>query len=166
MKRFCLPVLLLGFLVLHACGYELVRERGIYGGDIISLELPMFKNRSYEPQVPGIFTDAFSRELASGGLFDLNRPGADSTLQGTINSVVAAPSSLSGRGLALEKIVTMNVTLVLSRQGNIIRNWTFVDSEPYRVDDINLEDFNKRQAMQRIAGRMSRRFQAQLLGNY
>ncbi len=166
MKRTVLFALLAAFLLLDGCGYELVRERGVFGGEVVALNVPVFQNKSYEPQVPGFFTDAFSRELAASGLFDLNRPGTDATLQGTINSVVSAPSSLSSRGLALEKVVTMNIGLVLYRQGNPIKNWVYTDSEPYRVDDINLEDFNKRQAMQRIAARVSRRFHAQLMGNY
>jgi outer membrane lipopolysaccharide assembly protein LptE/RlpB len=166
MKRIAILCLLAACLLLNGCGYELVRDKGVFGGEVVALNVPIFKNRSYEPQVPGFFTDAFSRELAGSGLFDLNRPTADATLQGTINTVFSAPSSLSSQGLALEKVVSMSVSLVLFRQGNPTKSWAFADSEPYRVDDINLEDVNKRQAMQRIAARISRRFMAQLMGNY
>jgi outer membrane lipopolysaccharide assembly protein LptE/RlpB len=166
MKRIAVLSLVAACLFLSGCGYELVRDKGVFGGEVVAINVPVFKNNSYEPQVPGFFTDAFSRELASSGLFDLNQPTADATLQGTINSVFSAPSSLSGQGLALEKVVSMNISLVLFRQGNPTNNWVYTDSEPYRVDDINLEDYNKRQAMQRIAARISRRFMAQLMGNY
>lgn len=166
MKRTACCALIGIFLLLNGCGYQLVTGRGIYGGDITSIDVPVFKNRTYEPQVPGFFTDAFSRELASSGLFDLNRPGTDATLQGTVNRVFSSPSSISGQGLALEKVVTIDISLVLTREGNAIRNWNFVDAEAYQVNDINLEDFNKREAMQRIAARMSRRLLAQMMGVY
>jgi hypothetical protein len=44
-----------------------------------------------------------------------------------------------------------------------VKTWTFGDAEVYDASIINLEDFNKRAALQRIAGRMARRFHAQLL---
>ncbi len=122
MKRIVVLCLVVACLFLSGCGYELVREKGIFGGDVVAVNVPVFKNRSYEPQVPGFFTDAFSRELAGSGLFDLNRPAADATLQGTIISVFSSPSSLSGQGLALEKVVTMSISLVLYRQGNPTNN--------------------------------------------
>jgi outer membrane lipopolysaccharide assembly protein LptE/RlpB len=153
-------------LFLHACGYELVRERGIFGGDITSVNVPVFKNRTLEPQVPAFFTEAFSRELAASGLLQINRAGSDSTVQGTIDTVTTVPSSLSGQGLAVEKQVTAVVSLTLTRQGQVVRTWAFGDSEAYPANDINQEDFNKRQALQRIAARMARRLHAQLLAIY
>ncbi len=166
MKRIAVLGLITACLLLTGCGYELVRDKGVFGGEVVSVNVPVFKNKSYEPQVPGFFTDAFSRELAGSGLFDLNRAEADATLQGTIVNVFSSPGSLSGQGVALEKVVQMQVSLVLYRKGNPTNNWIFTDAEPYRVDDINQEDFNKRQAMQRIAARISRRFMAQLMGHY
>jgi outer membrane lipopolysaccharide assembly protein LptE/RlpB len=156
------PVLL---LLLSACGYELVRDRGIAGGEVISVSVPVFKNRSFEPRVPEFFTEAFSRQLASGGLVDINRTGSDAVLQGTIDSVVASTSSLSGTGVALEKMVTARITLVLTKPEGNVRTWTFTDSEAYQANDINLEDFNKRAALQRIASRIARRFHAQLVSH-
>ncbi len=165
MKRTRLPALLICFLLLHSCGYELVRERGILGGEVTSLSLPVFKNRSFEPQVPALFTEAFSRELATSGIIRINAAGSDSILQGTVTTVATGPSSLSGQGLAVEKTVTVGVSLVLTRQGNVVKTWAFSDSEAYAANDINQEDFNKRQALQRIAARIARRFHVQLLAS-
>jgi len=165
-KPAILLFLFLSSLLFGGCGYELVQDRGIFGGEIASLSFPIFKNRTYEPQAPGIFTEAFSRELAASGRFDLNRAASDATLQGTITSISAVPSSLSTQGLALEKVVTAVITLTLTRQGNLVKSWSFSDVEAYAVNDINLEDFNKRQALARIAARMGRRFHSQLLTDY
>lgn len=92
-------ILILSFLFLQGCGYELVKGPGLPSGavsttttgalptPITSLNLPVFKNLSFEPQVPMFFTEAFSQELAASGLVQINKPGADATLQGTVTSV-------------------------------------------------------------------------------
>jgi hypothetical protein len=162
-------ITLLGLAILlflqWGCGYELVRDKGIGAGggtDISSISVPVFKNRTFEPQMPVFFTEAFSRELAAGGLVQMNNSAAEATLQGTIDSLFTTLSSLSGTGLAVEKVVTTTVSLRLFKDGNTARTWSFTDSEAYVVNDINLEDFNRRAALQRIAARMARRFHSQL----
>ena len=158
----CLVVLLLSQA---GCGYELVRDRGIDSGggtDVRSISVPIFKNRTLEPQTPVFFTEAFSRELAAGGLVQMNTSEAEATLQGTIDALFATPSSLSGTGIAVEKVVTTTVSLRLFKAGNIVKSWSFTDSEAYTISNINLEDFNRRAALQRIATRMARRFHSQL----
>lgn len=166
MKRILPLVLVVLFSsFLPGCGYELVRDRGIAGGEVVSLSVPVFKNRTFEPQVPAFFTQAFSRELAAGGLVDLNDKGSDGVLQGTINSVTSTPSSLTGTGLAVEKVVTVHTALTLTKPDGTTRTWTFADAEAYQASDINLEDFNKRAALQRIAARIARRFHSQLIAN-
>jgi hypothetical protein len=153
-------------LLLTACGYTLVQDKGIFGGEITSVSLPMFKNKTFEPHVAGFFTDSLSRELASSGLLQVNKPGSDAALQGTITSVATTPGSLAVTGLTVQKVVTVYVSLVLSRHGNVVKTWSLVDAEPYLVNDINLEDFNKRQAIQRVADRIARRFHSQVLADY
>jgi len=165
LKSGSLIALVLLVLLQAGCGYELVRDRSISGGEVVSVSLPVFKNRSLEPQVPAFFTDAFSRELAASGLVEINKPGSDGILQGTINSIMSAPSSLTSSGLAVEKVVTVNVGLTLAKPTGIVRSWAFGDSEAYSVSDINLEDFNKKAALQRIAARMARRFHSQLVAD-
>ena len=154
------------FVTLASCGYTIVQEKGIFRGEVVSLDVPVFKNQSLEPQVSQFFTEAFTRELVTSGLFDINRPDASNSLQGTIATVRIVPSSLDKNGLAIEKTIFVNLTLGLSkRDGRFIKNWGLGDAEPYRVDDINLEDANKREAMKKIAGRMARRFAAWILAD-
>jgi outer membrane lipopolysaccharide assembly protein LptE/RlpB len=165
-RKLKLLPLLVCLVLLSACGYELIKEKGIYGGAITSLSIPVFKNRSFEPQAPGFFTEAFSLELAASGLFEINKAGSDASLQGTITSITATPASLGSSGLAVQKIVTAMVNLTLTKQGNVVKTWTFSDAEVYDVPDVNLEDFNKRAALQRIAARIARRFRSQLVAIY
>ncbi len=168
-------ILILSFLFLQGCGYELVKGPGLPSGavsttttgalptPITSLNLPVFKNLSFEPQVPMFFTEAFSQELAASGLVQINKPGADATLQGTVTSVTSTLSALSGQGLATQKTVTVFIALNLSQRGKVLKSWTFGDSEAYDVTSINSEDFNKRAAIIRLAQRIARVFHSQLV---
>jgi outer membrane lipopolysaccharide assembly protein LptE/RlpB len=169
--------LLLALIVLlHACGYELVKGPGLSGpafsgpegtgGTITSLSLPVFKNQTFEPQVPQFFTEAFSQELAASGLVQLNKPNPDGVLQGTVTSVSATLAAMNGQGLAVSKVVTAAVTVTLAREGKVMKTWGFGDSETYDASSINTEDFNKRAALVRIAERMARRFHALLISGY
>lgn len=154
-------------LSLAACGYQLVRQEGIRGGDVKVVDIPMFTNKTFEPHTPAIFTEAFTRELVSSGFFQINKPNPDSTLQGVISRIVIVPSSLNISGIAVEKTATVDVALTLTRStGQVLRHWTFTEAEAFRADNVNLQDFNKREALRRIANRMSRRFSALILADY
>jgi hypothetical protein len=162
-----LPACLILFLVaLVSCGYTIVQEKGIFQGEVTTVDVPVFRNQTLEPQISQFFTEAFSRELVTSGVFDINKEGASNTLQGTIAIVRAAPTALDKNGLAIEKTVFVTTSLALSKkEGRSIKSWTFADSEPYRVDDINLEDPNRRDALKRIASRIARRFSALALAD-
>jgi outer membrane lipopolysaccharide assembly protein LptE/RlpB len=173
MRRRLFLFLVVAPLLLGACGYELVRDsgmvvntstqEGIVPITIASLYIPVFKNTTLEPQVPMFFTEAFSRELAASGLVNVNKPGADATLQGSVVSVSTTLSTLSGQGLATGKTVTVSINLSLVQQGRVIAGWSFGDSEAYDASTINSEDYNRRAALTRLAERMARRFHAQLV---
>ena len=156
-------------LMVCSCGYQLVGVggRGIYGGDITSLSLGAFKNVTYEPHASLYVTDAFSQEVLSMGLFDLNKPDPDGYVQGVIRRILIQPSSMNSQGVVIQKTATMDVELVLyKKDGTFIKRWFFTDSEPYNTNDVQAEDFNKRNAFQIISGRMARKFTAALLVDY
>ena len=168
MKRL-LPIfaLLICAVLVSGCGYELVKEKGIYGGEITSIYLPVFKNNSFEPMASILFTQAFSQELAGSGLFQINKPDADATLQGTINAVATAPGAIGATAQTVQKSVNAVVILTLrGKQGKLLKTWSFGDGEVYDASSINLEDPNRRAALQRIAMRIARRFHAQVLAVY
>jgi hypothetical protein len=163
--RLCIFALLV--LSVTGCGYELVREKGVFGGAITTLSLPIFKNITYEPHVSLYVTDAFSQELMGTGLFKLGREGTDGYLEGTVRDIRIVPNALSGTGLTIQKTIYMDLDLSLfGKDTKVIRRWTFSDNEVYRTDDINIEDYNKRDALRKISARMARRFSAAILVDY
>lgn len=145
--------------LLGACGYQLVREKGIYGGDISSIYLAVFKNMTYEPHVSQYVTDAFSKELLTTGLFTVNKEGSDGDLRGTIIQISTQPYSLSIAGIVVEKTVALDLDMALYRKnGTFIKRWALSDSEAYRVDNTSYEEYNKADAIRRLSARMARRF--------
>jgi len=150
-----------------SCGYQLVHEKGIFGGDITSLYVPIFKNKTYEPHASVYLTDGFTRELISTGLFSINKDNYDGTVDGSIKSIRIVPSSLNKDGVVVEKSITVDIDLVLTRKdGRLIKRWAFSDVDTYRVDTIGYEDYNKKEALRRISARMARRFCSVLLVDY
>ncbi len=153
--------------MLSCCGYEMVREKGIFGGEISSIYISLFKNKTYEPHVSGYVTDAFARELIGTGLFKLNKEGSDGYIEGNINNIRITPSSLNAQGFVIEKVVEMTISLSLfHNSGTFIKKWELYESEIYSVSDVSTEDYNKREALRRMSGRMARKFSSIALIEY
>ncbi len=168
-SSFVLKFVALLFLcgALASCGYSIVRgEKGIYQGEVVSIDVPVFKNQSFESQIPQFFTEAFTREMIVSGIFEVNKEGSSSILQGTIMTTRIIPTAMNSNGLTIQKTIYVTIGLALSsKDGRLVKNWSLIDAETYDVQDINLEEPNKRQALIRVAGRMSRRFSALILAD-
>ena len=152
---------------LCSCGYQMVKEKGIYGGDISSLSIPAFKNKSFEPHASMYVTDSFTREIVLSGLFKVNVNNPDGYIEGTITEIKILPATMNAYGLVVEKTIYATVGISIFRNnGTLLRRWDFSDNETYNVVDINAEDFNKRDALKRLSGRMARKFCSIMLIDY
>lgn len=153
--------------VLYSCGYQLISEKGIFGGDISSLYVPVFKNRTFEPHASLYVTDAFTKEFISSGLFKINKQDSDGYIEGSIRTIRITPSAMSGTGVVVEKSMIVEIDLSLFRRnGAFIKKWTLSETEIYRTDEINSEDYNKRDALRRMSERMARKFTSAILVDY
>jgi hypothetical protein len=161
----CLIIFMM--LILSCCGYQMIKEKGIFGGEISSIYIPLFKNKTFEPHAPGYVTDAFAKELVATGIFKLNKENSDGYIQGIINKIKIVPSSMNAQGVVVEKNVEMTIDLSLfSKTGAFIKRWTLTENEIYNTKDINSEDYNKREALTRMSGRIARKFSAIALIDY
>jgi hypothetical protein len=164
-RKIC--IIILSVLLLCSCGYQLVKDKGIYGGDITSLYVPVFKNKTYEPHASLYVTDSFTREIVSSGLFKVNTSNTDGYLEGNITEIKITPATMNVYGVVVEKTISANIDIALFRKnGALLRKWSFSDSETYNVVDINSEDFNKRDALKRLSGRIARKFCSIMLIDY
>ncbi len=93
--------------------------------------------------------------------------GTDGYFEGTIKDIRTIPNTLGKTGIVTEKKIYMDLELVLFRKnGTLIRRWTLTDSQVYRADVPNYEEYNKRAAYEKLSERMARRFSAAILANY
>jgi outer membrane lipopolysaccharide assembly protein LptE/RlpB len=153
-------------IILAGCGYQLIGGKGIYGGDISSIYVSVFKNSTYEPAISQPVTDSFSKELLMTGLFTLNKESADGYLRGEITDIITQPSSLGADGVVIEKVVSVTLsTSLFQRNGKLVKNFTLSDSEIYKIQN-TAEEYNRREAIRRLSARLARRFSAQLLLEY
>jgi len=165
-KCFATILIILPFF-LCSCGYQMVSEKGLYGGDIMSLHVPVFKNNTYEPHASMYVTDAFTREIVLSGLFKVNVQNPDAYINGKITQITINPATMNATGIVVEKTITASVDISMHKNsGGLLKSWTFSDSETYNVVDINSEDFNKRDALKRLSGRMARKFCSIILVDY
>jgi hypothetical protein len=168
-KSFPYKIYLIVFIILmlSCCGYQMVKEKGIFGGEISSVYIPLFKNKTYEPHASGYVTDEFAKELVATGIFKLNKEDSDGYIQGSIDKVRIIPSSMSAQGIVVEKNIEMIVGLALFKKtGAFIKKWTLSETEIYNTSDVSTEDYNKREAIRRMSGRMARKFSSIALIDY
>jgi len=160
-------IIILSALLLCSCGYQLVKEKGIYGGDISSLYVPVFKNKTYEPHASLYVTDSFTREIVLSGLFKVNVQNPDAYLEGNITEIKITPATVDSTGMVVEKTITTTIDVAMFRKnGGLLKRWSFSDYETYNVVDVNAEDFNKRDALKRLSARMARKFCSIILIDY
>jgi hypothetical protein len=160
-------IIILSALLLCSCGYQLVKDKGIYGGDISSLYVPVFKNKTYEPHASLYVTDSFTQEIVSSGLFKVNTSNTDGYIEGNITEIKIIPATMNAYGVVVEKNISANVDIALFRKNGVfLKRWSFYDIETYNVVDVNAEDFNKREALKRLSGRIARKFCSIILVDY
>jgi hypothetical protein len=152
---------------LSCCGYQMITGKGIFGGEISSLYVPLFKNKSYEPHASGYVTDAFAQELVASGMFKLNKENSDGYIEGNITKIRLLPSSMNAQGFVVEKMVEMTVELSLFNKNSVfIKKWMLMETEIYNTDNVSVEDYNKREAIRRMSARMARKFSSMILIDY
>jgi len=164
-RKIC--IIILSTLFLCSCGYQLIKDKGIYGGDITSLYVPVFKNKTYEPHASLYVTDSFTREIVSSGLFKVNTSNTDGYIEGNITEIRIIPATMNTSGVVVEKTISATIDIALfKKNGSLLKRWSFYDSETYNVVDINAEDFNKRDALKRLSGRVARKFCSMVMVDY
>ncbi|MCX7856435.1 MAG: LPS assembly lipoprotein LptE [Deltaproteobacteria bacterium] len=162
-----LIVLCLFALLVQSCGYQIVREKGIYEGKIKSIYLSGFKNATFEPHISMYVTDVFGAELLSLGLFEINKPSSEASLEGLIRRVTIGPQTVDKKGIAVEKNIELEIELsLISKEGMLIKKWILTERETFRVDDPNSEDYNRREAIKRAAAKIARRFTSLIFMEY
>jgi len=147
---------------LGCAGYHVVGARtGL--GDVQRVAVEPLLNRSYEPGVERMVTDALVREFQRrGGASVVRNPaGADLVLSGVVQPLITRSRSFSSVELALEFEVELRVELVARRPDgtlvdidrSVLRDW-----ELYLASaDVEVERKNREEALRRLSALLATR---------
>ncbi|MEE9217653.1 MAG: LptE family protein [Acidobacteriota bacterium] len=129
-----------GLVTVAACGYHLVGRSGSLPEGVTSVGVPVFENRSRQPEVAQRFTEQVIEELsARSSVRILPGPeGADALLRGVISGYESTPVLLSpeGRARRYEVTVTASVRLEdLRHDRTLWANDQFVFRRQYDVPE-------------------------------
>jgi outer membrane lipopolysaccharide assembly protein LptE/RlpB len=163
-------VTLLGFLFLSACGYQMVGKETHVPPGLSSVAIPTFKNRTYEPGIEVQFTQAFLREFILDRRVNVvDRPQADSMLEGIITDFRIYSVAYDQSGLALEYQTTVVVDLILKdRTGKVLwEQRSFSETQWFRVSSsIQANEASKAAAIQQIGRLVAERVRNRFFYNF
>ncbi len=160
-------VILLGFLFLSACGYQMVGKETHVPPGLNSIAIPTFKNQTYEPGIEIQFTQAFLREFILDRRVNVvDRAQADSVLEGIIKAFRLFSVAYDPSGLVAEYQTTIVLDVTLrDRTGKVLwEQKDFSETTWFRASSgsVLINEVNKQAAIQAagrlVAGRLRNRF--------
>jgi outer membrane lipopolysaccharide assembly protein LptE/RlpB len=157
--------------VSSGCGYHFLGKGKGTLGEVKTIAIPYFVNKTFEPGIDRIFTDALVNEFVESREFTLtSEDKADVVMKGVLKSFEDQPISFNRNDRALEyrATVTLEFSVEERATGKVLwrdRNITY--NEEYRVNpDIAVTEFNKDQAIERLAGELAERIHDNLLEGF
>jgi hypothetical protein len=104
-------------MVCAGCGYHRARLDNPLLANVKTIAIPYFKNKTFEPGVEKIFTDAFMKEFIESRKLQIVGPNeADVILYGTVRSLKESSIAHDSNDKALEEYLQMVVDLQLEER--------------------------------------------------
>lgn len=164
MKRLFIFIgsLILCSLICQGCGYHRAMPVNPLLQNISTIAVPYFKNKTFEPELESIFTQAFVNEfIESKRLRVVDREQADVILYGTIKQLFEDTISYDRDDKAQEYRLRVTVDLVLEKRQTGTVVWKRINlrqADEYSVDTrIIASEAAKREALQRLAQDLAER---------
>jgi TolB-like protein len=157
---------ILFFVLTSSCAYKLSNKSDTLPKNVKSIFIPVFKNKTSEPLVETIFTDALRSETLRSGYAEIanSESTSDAVMSGTITfvdivadeSVIEARDTLYlPRGNLLSKLarITVTVELVLKKKGSSEILWSsgFTQSRSYTPPQLTLPTINSANSLYNLS---------------
>lgn len=142
---------LLLLIALSGCGYRFTAPNSTLPAGIHAVHVPVFVNRTAEPNAEFSFTDAARDQLQRAGT--LGDANADGLLEGVIVSV-GSGAVLTSPSLPRQPVYRLNVSLSLSlkKNGVPVSSTSVNYSEEFPSGaDVLLTESNRMAALRRVA---------------
>lgn len=157
----------LSLMVLWAasgCGYRFTAGGAPLPEGIRAVSAPVFENRTSEPGVEAVFTQAFREQLIRAGV---EVGPSDAAVEGTIDSVSGAPTLQAPSGRLASYRLTATAVLKLKRAERVLSQAQVTASEDYPPGaDVLDSEANRTAALRRLAEAMMREAYSRLAGGW
>jgi hypothetical protein len=159
-----LGLALLG-LALLGCGYRFTPPNASLPGGVRSVNARLLQNRTTEPSVEALVTQALREQLARSGL--LGGESAEATLDGAVVSVGNGPLGFGSPGRLPIYRLSVTVQLTLARGGETLAQTSFTEAEEYASGaDAVLTEANRAAALRRVCEVIARGGAERLSSNW
>jgi outer membrane lipopolysaccharide assembly protein LptE/RlpB len=171
------------------CGYHFIGKGKGTLGEIKNIAIPYFINKTYEPGIDRIFTDALVNEFVESREFSITTEDkAEAVMKGILKSLEEQAISFSKNDRAMEYRITVSLEFSVEEKatGKVIwRDKNITHHEEYRValeditdndtthnkeyrlkQNIAVTEFNKNEAIKRLAAELSERIHDNLLEGF
>lgn len=141
-------------MLFGACGYRFSVGEQVLPPGLDAVHVPVFDNRSSEPEAGAIFAEALANAFARSG--KAAGPSAPARIEGEVVSLVSSPAATQsdGRGVGVYR-VRARVRLRLLHEGVLVCSRDVQEGEDYLPSQTLLGlDASRRQAVRRLASRM------------
>lgn len=164
---------LLLLLLLTGCGYALVGHSNFLSGDVHTVQVPTFVNRTTRVELEQFVTQSVADEMvARGRLRIVTVPDqADVILRGSIDSFGIFPIAFNQQGFATQYqiSITANISLVDHRNEDKVlwKNDQYRFTENYEVNNVSADASSQEtRAIREIAVRFSETLVTNLLEGF
>lgn len=151
MPRATRRALLLGCVALAACGYRFAVPGAALPKGVGSVHVPVFENRTPEPNVEALVTEAVRERYARAGV--LGESGSEATLVGVVLAVSGSPIPT----FASVYNVSATVQVTLKRGGEVLGQATVSQAEDFSSGaDPVVTEASRSAALRRLADTLAR----------
>ena len=163
-------VILLCFLLLPGCGYQMVGKETHVPAGLNSIAIPTFKNQTFEPGIEVPFTQGFLREFIQDRRVKVvGRDEADSILEGVIKSFNMYSVSYNQSGLVQEyqTIVVLDLTLKKRTGEILLMEKDLSETRWYKASsNVLISESNRSAAIQQIGEFVAERLRNRFFYNF
>lgn len=170
MKRL-IHCILLGALLLSACGYQVRGRETNLPPEIHSVAIPIFANQTDQTGIETDVTQALAAKfISTKQLAVTTRNSADVLLTGTVISFSTLPVAVTTStqvSTEYRATVVVEFTFQTLRDGKVLFREMMSEWRNYAVEsDLNATELNKREAIRRISVLLAERVHERVIGGF
>ncbi len=170
MRRACL-LFFACVLFLPCCGYRVRGGEPNLPPEIRSVAIPIFGNRTIEPGIESLFTEALVEKFVSARRLSVtSRSSADALLTGTVKVLTTVPVAVtSSTQVSTENRATLTIDFTFQdeRSGKVLLRQEMSDWRNYAVvSDLNATEQFKREAIRQISVLLAQRMYELILWRF